>query len=104
MRSYRVTEDKMLRLLAATFTLALTIVAPNQEASASKASLAEQIVDSFNQVFGAHPGARATHAKGVVLEGTFTPASSAASVSKAVHFQKKKTAVPVTVRFSASTG
>ena len=97
----------MWRSLTATATLALALVMPiyvvAQEAPATQKSLPEQIVDSFNGVFGVHPGARATHAKGVVLEGTFTPTASATSVSKAVHFQKK-TPVPVTVRFSASTG
>jgi len=59
-------------------------------------------VDGLNKVFGQHPGARAIHAKGIVLEGSFTPAPSAASVSKAAHFQH--TSVPVTVRFSNFAG
>ncbi|HEY7533596.1 MAG TPA: catalase, partial [Nitrospiraceae bacterium] len=75
-----------------------------QEPSPSNKSVPEQVVDAFNGVFGLHPGARAVHAKGIVLEGTFTPNSSAPSVSKAAHFQKKKSPIPVTVRFSASTG
>jgi len=73
-----------------------------QEAPASQKSVPEQIVDAFNGVFGVHPGARSNHAKGVVVEGTFTPTASAASVSKAAHLQKAK--VPVTVRFSDATG
>ncbi|WP_371316674.1 catalase family peroxidase [Pseudomonas gingeri] len=59
-------------------------------------------VDGLNKVFGQHPGARAIHAKGIVLEGTFTPASSAATVSKAAHLQHAS--VPVTVRFSNFAG
>jgi catalase len=98
----------MSRPLLATATLAVALVTPPyaaaQEAPTPEKSLAEQIVDAFNGVFGVHPGARATHAKGVVLGGTFTPTASATSVSKAIHLHKKKTAVPVTVRFSAATG
>lgn len=58
-------------------------------------------VDALNKVFGQHPGARAIHAKGTVLEGTFTPSITATSVSKAAHF---KQAVAVTVRFSNFAG
>lgn len=90
----------------ATLTAALAIPASviAQEAPASQKSLAEQLVDAFNGVFGVHPGMRANHPKGIVLEGTFTPAASAASVSKAAHLQKKKAPIPVTVRFSAGSG
>ncbi|TLY18675.1 MAG: catalase family peroxidase [Nitrospirae bacterium] len=88
--------------------LAVSLVNPTfavaQEAPPSQKSLPEQIVDAFNGVFGVHPGARANHAKGVILEGTFTPSASAASVSKAAHLQKQKTPVPVTVRFSNGSG
>src|SRR5712692_226489 len=91
-------------LAAAMFALFLVnpTFAVAQGAPAGQKSLPEQIVDAFNGVFGVHPGARSNHAKGVVVEGTFTPAASAASVSKAAHLQKTK--VPVTVRFSNSTG
>jgi catalase len=94
--------------LAAITTLAFALVTPiaglAQEVSEDQKSVPEQVVDSLNAVFGVHPGARAVHAKGVVLEGTFTPSASAASVSKAAHLQKKKTPVPATIRFSDSTG
>jgi catalase len=75
-----------------------------QEAQGSQKSLAEQLVDAFNTVFGVHPGLRANHPKGVVLEGTFTPSGSAASLTKAAHLQKRNDAIPVTVRFSAGSG
>jgi catalase len=88
--------------------LALSLVNPTfavaQEAPASQKSVPEQIVDAFNGLFGVHPGARSNHAKGVILEGTFTPTASAASVSKAAHLQKQKNPIPVTVRFSAGSG
>ncbi len=98
----------MWKLLAAAIVLTLTLLtsghAAAQEAPASQKSLAEQLVDAFNAVFGAHPGMRANHPKGVVLEGTFTPSASAASVSKAAHLKKQKKPIPVTVRFSAGSG
>ena len=98
----------MRKSLAAIATLAAALAIPAsviaQEAPASQKSLAEQLVDAFNGVFGVHPGMRANHPKGVVLEGTFSPAASAASVSKAAHLQQKKAPIPVTVRFSAGSG
>jgi catalase len=65
-------------------------------------SLAEQLVDTMNGLFGKHPGFRAAHAKGIVCEGEFAPAPSAAALSKAPHLQDKP--VRLTVRFSDSTG
>ncbi|HMU31596.1 MAG: catalase family peroxidase [Nitrospira sp.] len=98
----------MWRSRIATAALAVALISPlsvlAEEPPANPKSLAEQLVDAFNGVFGVHPGMRANHPKGMVLEGTFTPTASAASVSKAAHLQKKKTAVPVTVRFSAGSG
>ncbi len=98
----------MWKSLAAIATVTFALLHPAsvnaQDAPASQKSLAEQLVDAFNGVFGVHPGMRANHPKGILLEGTFTPNASAASVSKAAHLQKKKTPVPVTVRFSAGSG
>lgn len=93
-------------VIATTLSIALSmpIVGMAEEAPASQKSLSEQLVDAFNTVYGAHPGIRANHAKGVVLEGVFTPAASAASLSKAAHLKKQKKAVSVTVRFSDGSG
>src|SRR5207249_6452113 len=89
----------MWKLLVAAATLAFAIVSPTvvvaQQAPASQKSVPEQLVDAFNAVFGVHPGARANHAKGVILEGTFTPSASAASVSKAAHLQKQKSPIQI---------
>jgi catalase len=70
--------------------------------STQKQELYEHIVDAFNAIFGLHPGYRAAHAKGIVCDGTFTPTVAAASLSRAPHFQRGP--VPVTIRFSNSTG
>src|SRR2546425_4818837 len=101
-------EDRLMWKLLVAGLLALHLLNPAvavaQEAPRSQKSVPEQLVDAFNAVFGVHPGARANHAKGVIVEGTFTPSASAASVSKAAHFQKLKSPIPVTVRFSAGSG
>lgn len=60
-----------------------------------------EMVDTLHSVFGDHH-ARAIHAKGIMLEGSFVPASTAAGVSIAPHLQHK--AVPVIVRFSNFAG
>ena len=68
----------------------------------SKDELYGKLVDALNTLFGVHPGFRATHAKGVICEGTFTPNGAAVSLSRAPHFQGAQT--KVTVRFSDFTG
>ena len=69
---------------------------------AQETSVAEQTVDVMNKLWGQHPGLRANHAKGIVVEGSFTPTKQAAALSKAALFEGKP--IPVTVRFSDSTG
>ena len=64
--------------------------------------LSKDLLETFDQLFGLHPGFRAAHAKGTLLRGTFTPAASAASLSRAQHLTRPST--PVFVRFSNSTG
>ena len=70
--------------------------------AAQQTPLPVALVDALNKLSnGPHKGFRANHAKGVMVEGTFTPSPSAASFSKAPHFAKS---VPVLVRFSDTTG
>lgn len=80
---------------------ALLVVGP-RAGVAQDADIPTQIVDTFNRLFGNHPGFRANHAKGIVAEGTFTPTPEAAALSKARPFDGPP--VPVTVRFSDATG
>ena len=75
---------------------------PSSATSTQEQKLYEHLVDALNAIFGTHPGYRAVHAKGIVCEGTFTPAAAAASLSRAAHFQRDS--VPVTVRFSNFAG
>ena len=90
---------KYLCLSACLMTLAVT----HAFAEDAPKSVNEQLVDTLTTLSGGpHAGHRANHAKGIVTTGVFTPASTAASVSKAVHLQTKTT--PVIVRFSNATG
>jgi catalase len=61
-----------------------------------------QVVDALNKAFGVHAGFRANHAKGVVVEGTFKAFPVAQSLSSAAIFSGAS--IPITVRFSDSTG
>ncbi len=65
-------------------------------------ALANQLIALFDGAFGVHPGFRPAHAKGLLLQGTFTPSPEAAGVSRAHHFTRPSS--PVFVRFSNATG
>ena len=71
-------------------------------ATADDAPLPTQIVDLANKVDGVHPGFRAFHAKGLVVEGTFKASPEAARLSSAKLFNGS--AIPVTARFSDGAG
>jgi catalase len=83
-------------------TLAALGLASPDLARADDQPIETAIVDAMNKAFGVHPGFRANHAKGLVTEGSFTASPDAAALSKAVLFDGRK--IPVTVRFSDSTG
>jgi catalase len=87
------------------FTLAAALIAASlgiNTARADDVPVAEQIVDRMNAIWGQHPGFRANHAKGIVAEGSFKPSPGAAALSRAIIFRGPD--IPVTVRFSDSTG
>ena len=71
-------------------------------AIADNAPLPTQIVDLANQVDGVHPGFRAFHAKGVVVEGRFKASPEAARLSRATLFNGSS--IRVTARFSDGAG
>ena len=64
--------------------------------------LAKDLLNEFHLIFGAHPGFRPAHAKGLMFTGVFTPTSRATELTRSPHAQMAST--PVTVRFSNSTG
>lgn len=88
--------------IAVPLALAGALLAGSAGAAAAQGTTASKSVDVMNTLWGRHPGMRANHAKGVVAEGIFTPTAAAATLSKASIFEGRP--VPVTVRFSDSTG
>jgi catalase len=65
-------------------------------------NLAQDLIQTLDDLSGLHPGHRPAHAKGRFFSGTFTPSPEAASLTRAPHIEREST--PVTVRFSNSTG
>jgi catalase len=66
-------------------------------------AVSRDAIAAFDKVDGGvHPGFRPAHAKGILLTGTFTPWSEAASLTRAPHIQRSST--PVTVRLSDFAG
>jgi catalase len=65
-------------------------------------ALGEKLLQQFDAIFGLHPGFRPAHAKGLLLTGSFTSATSARQFTRAPHIMRESTRV--TVRFSNSTG
>jgi catalase len=65
-------------------------------------ALSNELLATLESLFGQHPGFRPVHAKGVLLQGTFTPTREAASLTRAPHVTRAST--PVLVRFSDNTG
>ncbi len=65
-------------------------------------ALSENLLKQFDAIFGLNPGFRPAHAKGILLNGTFTPAASAKDLTRAAHMTRPST--PVLARFSNSTG
>ena len=89
-------------LLASGLTLvaALTLFPGSGRVQSAKLNdVPAQIVGKFDALFGgAHAGDRAVHAKGLLLDGIFTPAPGAVSLSRAQHLAGPD--VPILVRFS----
>lgn len=63
---------------------------------------AVQAIDTVNKAFGAHPGFRALHAKGILCTGTFTATPEAAQLTRAPHMQGDT--LDATIRFSNGAG
>lgn len=86
-----------------TLGLVLFIFAANLNAQTQgTTSSPRQMVDALHAAFGKHPDARAVHAKGLILEGSFTPDPMAKRITQAAPFNGNT--IPVTFRFSDFTG
>jgi catalase len=73
-----------------------------QTATIKNPTLAQQLLDALDALFGLHPGSRPAHAKGLMCAGQFTPSPEAAKLTRAPHASRPSTSV--TVRYSDSTG
>ena len=88
--------------MALGIAIASALTGPTNGALAQEAhQTPAQMVDALHSAFGQHH-ARAVHAKGIILEGQFTPSGEASTRSIAPLFAAQT--VPVTVRFSDFTG
>jgi catalase len=65
-------------------------------------ALSNELLKTFDAIFGLHPGFRPAHAKGQMLSGSFAPTPAAATLSRAPHFNRPST--PISARFSDGTG
>ncbi|HTQ34445.1 MAG TPA: catalase family peroxidase [Stellaceae bacterium] len=66
-------------------------------------ALSRDVIAAFDKVDGGvHAGFRPAHAKGMLLTGTFTPATDGAALTRAPHLHRPST--PVTVRLSNFAG
>src|ERR1700682_4929814 len=82
--------------------ICVSVLLASAAAVADNPPLPTQIVDLANKVDGVHPGFRAFHAKGVVVEGSFKASAEAPHLSRATLFNGAS--IPVTARFSDGSG
>lgn len=72
-------------------------------ATVTNPALSKELLDVLDVLAGGvHTGLRPAHAKGLMCEGTFTPAPEAAQLTRAPHANRPSTRV--TVRYSDGTG
>lgn len=95
MNAFKVTQILLVMALMAFATSSVEAQAPGQTESPAK------LVDALHTAFGDNH-ARAVHAKGIIVEGNFTPDPHASAITKAKHLQKTKS--QLIVRFSDFTG
>jgi catalase len=84
--------------VSAAATLTLPTLAPADEAAHETP---DSMVGALHSAFGQHH-VRAVHAKGTILQGSYTPTAQARELSRAALFASGS--VPVTVRYSDFTG
>ena len=82
--------------------MCVSLMLASAAATADDPPVPTQIVDLANKVDGVHPGYRAFHAKGVVVEGSFKASPEAARLSRATLFNG--ISIPVIARFSDGSG
>ncbi|KXJ86477.1 catalase-like domain-containing protein [Microdochium bolleyi] len=78
------------------------VIAQAAPVSPSNEDLPMNLVNKMQSIFGKHPGFRTTHAKGLLVEGTFKPTPEAKTLTTAAHFNNPCT--PIIARFSVGGG
>jgi catalase len=91
------------RLSAAALAVVVAVGLPAAASAQPAAPLSEQLTDAFEGVFGAHPGARRSGARGVCATGEWLSTGAGAALSTAATLQAGVRA-PVTARFSVGGG
>ncbi|HZZ29463.1 MAG TPA: catalase family peroxidase [Pirellulales bacterium] len=66
-----------------------------EKKSAPADKLSQDLLKSFDDVFGLHPGFRPVHAKGLMCSGTFTPSAAAKQLTRAPQVARPSTNVIV---------
>lgn len=80
-----------------------TLIGSNAVYADETTPVSEQLVNTLTQLAGGpHKGYRANHAKGIMIEGQFTPSPEAKTLSIADHLQGANTTV--LARYSDATG
>jgi catalase len=87
---------------AKNIAIAIALLLASTAATADDPPVSTQVVDLANKLNGVHPGFRAFHAKGIVVEGSFKASPEASRLSRARLFSGR--AIPITVRFSDGNG
>ncbi len=87
---------------AKSIAITVSLLLASAAAIADDPPVTTQVVDLANKLNGSHPGFRAFHAKGVVVEGSFKASHEAAQLSHSILFNGRT--IPVTVRFSDGNG
>jgi catalase len=87
---------------AKSIAITVSLLLASAAATADDPPVTTQVVDLANKLSGSHPGFRAFHAKGVVVDGSFKASPEAAQLSQAKLFNGRT--IPVTVRFSDGNG
>jgi catalase len=88
--------------IAKNIGMALSPLLASAAVAADDPPVTTQIVDLANKLNGPHPGFRAFHAKGIVVEGSYKASPEAGRLSRATLFNGDT--IPVTVRFSDGSG
>jgi catalase len=102
MKSLSISPGKRLAFLILASATLGSSVWTHAESAGTPEVTAPQMIDAFEDTFGAHAGQRRNHIKGTCAAGEFVGRSDAAALSRSALFSGK--AIPVVARFSLGGG